>query len=364
MKTNKIKIAHIVIDLNVGGLETLVVDIINNCNPNIFHSIVICLKSKGDLAKNLEASGFKIITLEKNDKFELKTYFKLAFILIMEKINVVHCHNFGTYIYGAVSAILAGFKKTIYTEHGRIFPDKPRRMLAERILSFFTYKIVAVSKNMQECLVKYEKISPTKTKVIYNAVDQKKFKKNENNFWKAKKRISLGIGIDDFIIGHIGRLVKVKDQATLLKAFKLSLTYNDYLNEKLLLIGDGPEKQNLEALANQLNISNSVIFTGTRTDIVELINIMDVFVLSSLNEGISLTILQALACGVPVVATNVGGNIEIINNGSNGFLCQVGNTKEMRECIKKAGKLKCISIDKKFLLENMIHQYESLYSAS
>ena len=348
-----------------------------------FDSMVICLKTKGALADELIELGFDVHSMNKGEGLELDCFFKLAILLVKEKVDVVHLHNFGAYIYGGVAGILAGFKKMIYTEHGRVFPDEPRRMMAERILSWFTHKIVTVSNNMKECLIKYEKINPQKIQVIYNGVDTSEFRKIEDSNWKIEKKKELGIEGEDVVIGNVARLVGVKDHATLIHAFSLVREKiengegNVEKSFKLLIVGDGEELENLKELCQNFKLSCfdltqtdvssivyprfSVLFARTRMDIPELLNIMDVFVLSSLNEGLSLTLLEAMASKVPVVATCVGGTPEIVRDRINGFLCNVSDAEDMASCIKKAIGFDPLSFDENFSLTRLIEQHELLY---
>ncbi len=374
----KIKIAHVVLSLDIGGLEMLVVDMIKNLDWERFEVVVVCLREKGVLAREIESLGFKVYSLGNRDKLEFGSFFKLAKLLVKENVDIVHCHNTAGYLYGGIAAILAGFKKIIYTEHGRVFPDSPRRMLAERILSWFTYKIVAVSEDMKRCLVKYEKINPDKIQVIHNGIDRDKFHSLGLDA-RCEMRNALGIAHDDIVIGNVARLDPVKDHCLLLRAMALLLAKDKGLrikdqekplsiihhssSLKLLLVGDGPERENIERLISNLKLEASCILLGARTDIPELMNIMDVFALSSKNEGISLTLLEAMACGVPVVATRVGGNPEIVKDGENGLLCESGNPQDLVDKILKILNSPFTCHSSSVTLKSMINQYEMLYAS-
>lgn len=355
----KIKIAHVVLSLDIGGLEMLVVDMIRHIDRERFDVAVVCLRDKGALAGQVESLGFRVFSLGGRDRLEWKAFFKLAGILRKEKARIVHCHNTAGYLYGGIAAILAGFKKIIYTEHGRVFPDNSRRMLAERILSWFTYKIVAVSEDMKRCLIEYEKINPLKIQVIHNGVDVERFYPLGLDA-RCKLREALGMAQNDIVIGNVARLDPVKDHGCLIRAFALLITRHSSL--KLILVGDGPERENIEHLIAALGLRSSVICLGSRKDIPDLMNIMDVFVLSSKNEGISLTLLEAMACGVPVVATRVGGNPEIVKDGENGLLCDPGDPQDLADKIFMALDSRFTFHASLFTLKDMLTQYESLYA--
>lgn len=382
---NRIKIIHVVLSLDIGGLEMLVTDMLRHMDRDRFDAVVVCIRQKGALAERMEGLGFRVYSLGGKDRLEWGAFFKLAGLLRRENADVVHCHNTAGYLYGGIAAILAGFKKIIYTEHGRVFPDSPRRMLAERILSWFTYKIVAVSQDMKRCLVEYEKIDPKKIDVIYNGVDKKKFAQAQSSELRMQKRKELGIGQDDIVIGNVARFDPVKDHACLIRAFALMkqrAESGELRTEKslrLLCVGDGTEFESIKRLCKELNLlfvdflkspdqcsalsaQHSVLFMGSRTDIPELMNIMDVFVLSSKNEGISLTLLEAMACGVPVVATRVGGNPEIVKDGENGLLCEPGDPQDLADKIFKVFNLPSAQRSALITLTDMLTQYEILYA--
>ena len=358
-------IVHIVLNLNIGGLETFVVNLARKTDKNMYNSVVICLLDTGSLAEQIIADGISVINLNKPNKFDFNCIIELFKLLRAKKIDIVHTHNTAAYIYGGIAAIFMR-AKLIHTEHGRIFPDASRRMLAERILSWFTFKIVAVSEDMKNCLIKYEKISSGKIQVVYNGVDREKFKMVEDRGARAEGRRNLGIGEDNIVIGHVARLCEVKDQKTLVGAFSELRKIENRKekierNLKLLMVGDGPERVNLEGLVERLDLKDSVIFAGLRSDVQELYPLMDVFALSSLNEGISITLLEAIASGVPVVATKVGGNPEVVRNGKNGYLCNVSDPQDMADKVVQALSVKMVQLDERFLMNNVTKQYQSLY---
>jgi glycosyltransferase involved in cell wall biosynthesis len=384
MTPKKLKIAHVVLSLDIGGLETLIVDMLRHLDRERFDAVVVCIRGKGVLAEQIESLGVRVYGLGGKDRMEWGAFFKLARILRKEKVYIVHCHNTAGYFYGGIAAVLAGFKRIIYTEHGRVFPDTPRHMLAERILSWITYKIIAVSEDMKQCLIRYEKIAPSKIQVIYNGVDDETYKKREDREWRMEKRRQFGIGENDIVIGNVARLDPVKDHECLIRAFALIKQKIKQREEKiekqfkLLIVGFGSEFDHLKELCRNLALDFfdhskgpdcsiiyppfSILFLGSRTDISDLMNIMDVFALSSKNEGISLTLLEAMACGVPVVATRVGGNPEIVKDGENGFLCKPGDPQDLADKIFSVLSCPLSVIHCPLSIKEMINQYEALYA--
>ena len=158
-------------------------------------------------------------------------------------------------------------------------------------------------------------INSIKIHKIENGIDTRYFSpipKNKNLLNELK------ISENHFIIGNIARLAPVKDHVTLIKTFDIARKI--YPNMRLVIVSDGPEKSNLEALINELNLSENVMLLGFRRDIREMFSIVDMFVLSSISEGTSITILEAMAAGKPVIATNVGGTPNLVEDGKTGFL--------------------------------------------
>jgi len=312
-----VNIIHLVLNLDVGGLEWMVLNLLKGLDRKKFKPSVACLLNGGKLTKELKGIGSEVEILDKKDKLDFSASFKLARTLRERKIDVIHTHNTGAYIYGAIAAKLAGVPIIVHTEHGRNFPDKKRLMCAEKLLSTFTHKIVAVSDALRDALIRFEKINPNKISVIPNGISLDSFKPMHSEAIQ-KKRSEIGVKKDDYIIGCVGRLALVKDQANLIQAF--SLVCDKIPQAKLVIVGDGPLKSSLKLKVENLALEEKVIFLGEREDIPELLNVFDLFVLPSKNEGISLTLLEAMATNKPVIATAVGGNKEIIDNGRDGCL--------------------------------------------
>jgi sugar transferase (PEP-CTERM/EpsH1 system associated) len=283
--------------------------------------------------------------------------------------QVVHTRNWGT-IDGIIAAKLARVKYVVHGEHGREFTDlygsNYRRNLARWVLGRWVNSFVAVSDEIKSWLLNQVGIPGDKVVTIINGVDTKKFFPSTN---KGKVKQELGIDPHTFIVGTVGRLDKVKNYQMLLNALLSQTRYkNPY---KLMLIGDGPERADLEAFVTTHRLSN-VEFLGEKQNVQDYLQIFDLFVLTSMVEGISNTILEAMATGTPVIATRVGGNPEIVEDNMTGSLIPSGNhallsemiTKYMndRSLCEKHGQAARSRCEKLFSLNVMVEKYDRLYS--
>jgi len=327
-----------------------------------------CLLYAGVLEEEVKKLNVEIELLHKPAGLDFSLPFRLAKVLKRRNISLIHTHNTGAYLYGAIAAKLAKVPVIIHTEHGRDFPDKRRLMLAERILSLWTSKIIAVSHDLKNSLVECENISPGKIIVIPNGIDLDLFQDYSQEIVN-KKRSEMGLNPDDFIIGNIARLAPIKDHKHLIKAFKIVL--REVHNAKLIIVGNGPLREELFDYSNNLGLSKKIFFLGERKDIPELLATLDVFVLSSQNEGISLTLLEAMAAKRPVVATTVGGNKEIVEDGITGYLVPPENSEKLAKAIvnvaansKAALQMGIFArerVRQKYSLEKMVERYREVY---
>jgi len=362
----KISIAQVVLSLEIGGMETVIANIARNIDQDVFRLIVICLKKIGSIGHELQEEGFKVIQIKRMAKKISFLYPKrLVDTLRHEKVDIVHSHS-GCWHKAAIAGKYSRVKGIIYTEHGRLVPDNNSVIMLDRIVSRLTDYIVPVSLDLSEYLKEVVRLNHGKIHRIENGIDTSKFYPREKN---KELMEELRISEDVFIIGNIARLAPVKDHVTLIKAFDIAR--KTYPNMRLVIVGDGPEKSNLEALINELNLSENVMLLGFRRDIREMFSIVDMFVLSSISEGTSITILEAMAAGKPVIATNVGGTPNLVEDGKTGFLVspsepvllgrkiiELINNKEIaKQMGLKARKV----VQTNFSVERMTKKYVSLY---
>lgn len=354
-------ILHIVISLQTGGLEKFVIDLINCTNKNFNHK-VLCLERAGELA--LTSGISNIISLDFSPGIQWKALSEISSIVRNHDIDLIHTHNEKALFYGSLVGFFCRIP-VLHTKHGKNLKTVKAR-LRNNLLARFCTRIVAVSQDAASQCILDEKIPAYKVMTILNGVDTDIFSPNRDI---ASLKHSLGIANNIPVIGIVARLAPIKDHATLIAACQiLKLSGIDF---HLLVVGDGPLKNELLSLADTLQLAASITFAGARFDIPILMNAMDVFVLSSVSEGISLTLIEAMACELPIVATNVGGNPEVVIEGETGFLVPKQAPGLMAERIKqllsnialrqefgRKGRLRAI---KCFSIKRVGQQYEDQY---
>lgn len=300
-------ILYVILSLEIGGMEQVVADLALNVDRRRFNPVVVCINALGPIAEDLQKRGITVVRLARMTPIISFLFpFPLINVVRQYKPDVIHVHS-GCWHKAAMAGLLAGVKTIIYTEHGRMVPDSSKVMLLDRLYSLMTTHVVGVSQDLADYMAGAVGVSRAKISCIINGVDEEKFLSAR----RPQKDYADRLGI-------IARLAPVKDMATLLRAVKL--LHDRGVNASLTVAGDGPERGALEKLAASLNLERSVTFLGFRRDVAAIFADIDIFVLSSVSEGTSVTLLEAMAAGKPVVVTNVGGNPAIVKDGINGLL--------------------------------------------
>jgi len=316
-------------DLAIGGLQQVVVNICRTIDRDVFEPSVLCLRTRGEFADEIERMGIKVMLLPRvKRRRDYFPFFRIARILRQQGIDIIHTHNTEPFIDGTISSLLAGVKTIVHTDHAREFPDKKRYMFLEWLFSHFAYRVVGVSDHTSENLIRYEKISKRKIVTIMNGIDGEKYSINID---KDKKRNELGIRQGGMVIGLGVRLSEQKGITYLLQAMPDILI--QFPDLTLLIAGDGHLADNLKAEAKGLGIHDHVVFAGPRLDMPEILKVLDLYVLPSLWEGLPMVLLEAMAAGCPIVATDVGGNSMAIKNGINGRLIPSKSPQHLSQAI-------------------------------
>ncbi len=313
--SQKAHIVHVLYSFSTGGIEKSIVTLVNQTSDRYEHTIV-CLTRSGRF-EDLLPEGTRVISMNKAPGNSLFFLFRLARVLKGLKPDIVHTLNWSG-LDGVIAARLAGIKNIVHGERGWGMDDPYgqnfKRRWIRKILSFLVREYICVSWQIQEWLATTIRVARP-VNLIYNGVDTGTYA--PGNAGKKGK---------SFHVGMVGRLDPIKNHDTLIRAFQ---SIADKIPEaRLSIIGDGPQRNHLETMAEG---DSRIQFLGDRPDVPELLKSLDVFVLCSLNEGISNTILEAMATGLPCIVTNVGGNPEIVTDQKHGRLFSPGDWKTLAQ---------------------------------
>jgi len=358
--TRPLHVCHVLLSLKPGGLENGVVNVVNGLDPADFRSSVCCLQQAGEFAARMRGTT-EIVAMGLQPGNDWRLPLRLARLLRALRVDIVHTRNAEPFFYGIVAARLAGVPVVIHSEHGRTFPEKPLRARVQRFLLSGANAAFCVSERLKQDLVRELGVSPARFEVIHNGVDIERFRSAPGT---GDRRLSAA----DVVIGSVGRLAPVKNYPLLLRAMARLPALPP---SRLLLVGDGPEGPSLQALAAELGLADRVHFAGHRDDVAQALREMDVFVLPSTSEGMSNTLLEAMAAGVAAVASDAGGNGEIIVPEVSGLLfpsadvaalaAQLGRLISDPGLRGKLARAAATRVKVEFSIDAMIRRYEQLY---
>jgi glycosyltransferase involved in cell wall biosynthesis len=309
-----LRVVQVVLSLAPGGTERLVLELVRRTRAYC-DSLVCCLDEEGAWAADLKSEGVPVISLARREGFQPSLGWRIASLVRRHCATVLHCHHYTPFVYGRIAAALTG-AGLVFTEHGRLSDSRPsvKRRIVNPVLGRLGGAIFAVSGQLREHMLA-EGLPASRVSVIRNGIDPGP---PPTAAARCLARRALGLPNDALIVGTAARLDTVKDLGTLLAAF--GHLRNSVTSAHLVVLGEGPERQALASQSVALGLNGCVLFAGYRHDIRELLPGMDIFVNSSTSEGISLTILEAMAAALPVVATAVGGTPEVVISNETGLL--------------------------------------------
>lgn len=320
---NTATVIHVVENLNRGGLERVVIELIGAQRAMGMHCRVICLFEAGPLADELLADGVDVQACGKRPGADLHALRRMRALLRRAPGAVLHTHNAVAHYYAVLAAVGLKVGRVVNTRHAMpAGKGAGRREWLYRHAMRLTDVCVAVCEAARLQLQVQEVRPRTGLVTIPNGIRLDRFQPASP---VSRRQLSdmLELAAGTALIGTVGRLNAVKDQGSLLRAFRM--VHDAMPATALLLIGDGPERAELVALAHAEGVYDSVHFLGDRSDVDVLLQGLDLFVMSSLSEGYSIALLEAGASALPIVATDVGGNAEIVEDGVSGRLVPAGN---------------------------------------
>lgn len=364
--SDRITVAQLVLSLELGGLERLVVNFVSSIDRERFKIVVGCLEGPGPLAEAIESLGISITTFNRRPGIDWRLIPMIARWLKRERAGLLHTHNAAPHFYGALAAKLAPTRSTIHTKHGRDWPERPRKVLLNRLSTLCTDRVVTVSRDARDLAGRVEHVPARKLRVIHNGIDTDLFAPDGTG---AAPATIAGIPAGATVIGTVARLAPEKDQGSLIDAF--AQLHEHHPDCYLVIAGDGPARGALATRADSLPCRDNIVFLGTVNRVAPLLRRLSVFVLTSLSEGVPLALLEAGASGIPAVVTDAGGNAEVVEEGVTGFVVPVGRPGLVADRIAQLladdglrssmGRRARERIVSHFSLSGMTRSYEELY---
>ena len=362
------RVMQIVGSLTPGGTEHLVVQICKRL-PAEYGTVVCCLDAEGEWAADLQARGIEVRALHRRAGFRPEVGRAIARFAAERDIDVLHCHQYSPFVYGRIAAMWNRRLRIVYTEHGRLSDAPPswKRRLVNPLLSRFDGRIVAVSHELRDYMIE-ARFPRERVSVVHNGVEPGQA---ASTLDRRRARMLLGLDERAFVVMTVARLDPVKDLMTLLDAF--AFVRKRVPAAHLVVVGDGPERQRLTERAGREDLAGAVHITGYRADVRALLPAADVYASSSISEGVSITILEAMATGVPVVATAVGGTPEILSDGTGGILVPSREPVRMAAAIvalahdpRRRASLAAAArrrLEASFTIDRMVDDYARSYRA-
>jgi sugar transferase (PEP-CTERM/EpsH1 system associated) len=367
-------IAHVVYRFDVGGLENGVVNLIDKMPRDAYRHAVIALTEITDFRRRIVREDVRFIALGKRPGHAFPLYPRLFGLFRQLRPSIVHTRNLAA-LEVTVPAWAAGVRVRIHGEHGRDVSDldgtNRRYRWLRRIYRPFVTHYIALSRDLERYLCVGVGVAATRVSRIYNGVDTRRFGPADGS-----RPLIEGCPYGDpalWLVGTVGRMQPVKDPLNLARAFVRALELAPAMRDRLrlVMVGDGPLYSDVRALLVREGLADRAWLPGERSDIAEILRGLDCFALPSLAEGISNTILEAMAAGLPVIATDVGGNSELIEAGRTGELVPPADPDALadriliyardRESARAAGRAGRARIERKFGLETMVQRYQALY---
>ena len=365
-------VAHILHRFDTGGLENGVVNLINHMPVDAYRHVVVALTEVTDFRQRLRHPDVECIALHKAPGHGARLYPRIWRLLRHLRPAIVHTRNLAA-LEMQPAAWAAGVPVRIHGEHGRDVEDldglSVRHQRIRRLFAPFVQRHIALSRDLQDYLVNRVGIAPGRIEQIYNGVDATRFRSAPAG---PRSRGAMPFASHHLVFGTVGRMQTVKHQLLLARAFVRMVQRTPKLqaSARLVMLGDGPLRKEVQALLAEAGLASLAWLPGERSDVPALMQALDVFVLPSLAEGISNTILEAMACGLPVVATAVGGNPELVAHGRTGLLVPSDDVEAMAQALqtladeslrRRFGVAAREAVEQRFSLQAMVAAYQGLY---
>ena len=358
---------YILTGLHTGGAEMLLRDLLRKIDRNKFDPVVVCIVPVGKVGKEIRENGDTVISLDIKRKWNFFLMLKKFFgIVKKEKPDIIHAHLFHAIFLARLVKAFQKKIKVISTIHSENNGGKNRDILL-RLTDRWSDATNTISKRVTEIMKAKKVTPPDRIRTIHNGIDPNKFYPDPEKGREIREKLK--IPKEASVLISVGRLVEVKGFVYLLEAVKR--IKEEHPEVFLIILGEGEKRGELEQKIESDNLKESVFLPGNKDNVRDYLNAADIFVSSSLWEGLPTVILEAMACGLPVVATNVGGTAEIVEDGRQGFLIDPQSPEQITEKViyllsndKKKDKFRKearAKIKNNFTLEEMVKNYEELY---
>ncbi len=359
----EISVMHLLSSFHVGGAEMVALELARSMDPDRFRVLACSLDGCGPMADRFEAAGVRPLSLDRSrlrQGYDIGLAWRLANLLRDSGTDILHCHNTFAKLYGTVGGALARVPVVVCSQHAVPSEQGIREShFLAKVANPLATRFVAVAEYVRRTGVQAGYVLPDRTTVIYNGIDLSRFQPRDGHADASQT----------MVVGCVGRLSEEKRHELLFEAIA-GLKRED-VDVRLQVVGDGPRRQHLEAAAARLDIEEEVEFLGMRDDVPALLRRMDVFALTSSTEGLPLSVIEAMACALPVVATRVGGLPELVEDSVSGLLvpvedaaaianalCRLAQEPGLRARMGKAGRLSAVE---RFSLAACAAQHENLY---
>jgi sugar transferase (PEP-CTERM/EpsH1 system associated) len=364
-------VLHVIHHLAIGGLENGLVNLINRMPDSSFRHAIACVEDYSDFRERL-GRDVEVVALRRSRIGVWGVRRELYRLCRRLRPAIVHSRGLSG-LDALLPARVSGVRRNVHGEHGWDVHDLDgtgwKSVWLRKLHSPLIDRYVTVSKHLERYLVETIGIAPSRITQIYNGVDTERFEPAA-----ARPATALPAGFADsgcVVIGTVGRIQAVKDQATLVRAFAELARTSAGRHLRLAIVGDGPLLAEIRGLVDSLGLSRQIWLPGAVSNVPDVLRALDVFVLPSLAEGISNTILEAMATGLPIVATAVGGNVELVEDGRTGRLFEPGDVPTLAKLIaayaadtplrtEHARAARRVAIER-FALSGMVAQYQATY---
>jgi glycosyltransferase involved in cell wall biosynthesis len=367
LPAGKLRVLHIISGLPIGGAERLIETICRRFDKDRFSLYVCSLTDEGMIGSEIRSAGTTLISLKSSIRvYNIRTIMKILHLIKGIKPDIVQTHIYPANTLGRISAFLAGVPCVIATEHGLYRHKKKRQLFLDRLLSHGTDKIVVISEAVKTYISTQSKIPGHKFQVIHNFIEPERFVPRGE---RSTVRREFGLSGEEFVVGSVGRMVAENGYDVLIEAMRKVTDGGHAIS--CVLVGGGKHLELLKFHARAAGLGKDILFPGFCSDVGRVLEAFDLYVLPTLDEGFGISVIEAMAAGLPVIATSVDAIPEVIQDGKNGLLVPANDPLALanrieylyrnvavRDELSKEGKE---TVLQKFSAEVGVRKLEGLY---